>query len=141
MVQYAPSVWGGIYSLLDNSKLVEGRLGSFTRLKNALSDILHETQPDVVVSTYPVYAHVIEDPVRNYTERPFRFLTVVTDSITINSAWFRAPSDLYCVPNEATADVMHKAGVPRSQIEVSGFRSSHLFAEKPSISAGDAGRR
>jgi processive 1,2-diacylglycerol beta-glucosyltransferase len=145
MVQYAPSVWGGIYSLLDNSKMVENRLGSFTRLKNALSDILHETQPDVVVSTYPVYAHVIKDLYRNYAERPFRFLTVVTDSITINSAWFRAPSDLYCVPNEATADVMHKAGVPRSQLEVSGFPVSHLFTEKPTLPlhtpAGDEMRK
>jgi UDP-N-acetylglucosamine:LPS N-acetylglucosamine transferase len=145
MVQYAPSVWGGIYSLLDNSKMVENRLGSFTRLKNALSDILHETQPDVVVSTYPVYAHVIKDLYRNYAERPFRFLTVVTDSITINSAWFRAPSDLYCVPNDATADVMHQAGVPRAQLEVSGFPVSHLFAEKPTlplrIPLGDEKRR
>lgn len=130
MVQYAPSVWGGIYSLLDNSKFVEGRLGSFTRLKNALSDILHETQPDCVVSTYPVYAHVIKDLYRDYAERPFRFVTVVTDSITINSAWFRAPSDLYCVPNEATAQVMREAGVNKAQLVVTGFPVSHLFSEK-----------
>jgi UDP-N-acetylglucosamine:LPS N-acetylglucosamine transferase len=61
MVQYAPRVWGGIYSLLDNSTFVENRLGSFTKMRNALGDILHETQPDCVVSTYPVYAHVIHE--------------------------------------------------------------------------------
>ncbi len=133
MVQYAPSVWGGIYSLLDNSKFVEGRLGSFTRLKNALSDILHEAQPDCVVSTYPVYAHVIKELYRDYAERPFRFITIVTDSITINSAWFRAPSDLYCVPNEASAEVLRAAGIPKSQIETRGFPVSHLFAEKPTL--------
>jgi len=54
VVQYAPKVWGGLYALLDNSKFVENRLAGFTRLKNALADIFHETQPDCVVSTYPV---------------------------------------------------------------------------------------
>src|SRR5882724_6660914 len=45
VVQYAPKVWGGIYSWLDNNTFVENRLTGFTRLKNALGDILHETQP------------------------------------------------------------------------------------------------
>src|SRR5258708_40247908 len=40
VVQYAPRVWGGIYSLLDNSAFVENRLTGFTRMKNALGDIL-----------------------------------------------------------------------------------------------------
>jgi UDP-N-acetylglucosamine:LPS N-acetylglucosamine transferase/predicted metal-dependent phosphoesterase TrpH len=145
MVQYAPSVWGGIYSLLDNSKFVENRLGSFTRLKNALADILHETQPDCVVSTYPLYAHVIKELYRDYAERPFRFITVVTDSITINSAWFRAPSDFYCVPNEPSAEVLRAEGIPNAQIKVLGFPVSHLFTEKISeplnLPAGDEPRK
>src|ERR1700733_306990 len=45
MVQYAPKFWGSLYSLLDNSTFVKNRLGGFTRLKNALGDIIHETQP------------------------------------------------------------------------------------------------
>jgi processive 1,2-diacylglycerol beta-glucosyltransferase len=129
VVQYAPRVWGGIYSLLDNSTFIENRLGGFTRLKNALGDILHQTQPDCVVSTYPVYSHVIRELYRDHSERPFRFITIVTDSITVNSAWFRAPSDLYCVPNQATALVMRSAGVPDSQIKALGFPVSPIFAE------------
>jgi processive 1,2-diacylglycerol beta-glucosyltransferase len=131
MVQYAPRVWGGIYSLLDNSTFVENRLTGFSRLKNALGDILHEAQPDCVVSTYPVYAHVIRELYRDYSERPFRFITIVTDSITVNSTWFRAPSDLYCVPNEPTAAVLKAAHVPASQIRTLGFPVSPLFAEQP----------
>ncbi len=131
MVQYAPKFWGGIYSLMDNSTFVENRLGGFTRLKNALGDILHETQPDCVVSTYPVYAHVVQDLYRDHSERPFRFITVVTDSITVNSAWFRAPSDLYCVPNAATGAVLKAGGVPESQTRALGFPVSHLFTEAP----------
>jgi processive 1,2-diacylglycerol beta-glucosyltransferase len=131
MVQYAPKLWGGVYSLLDNSKFVENRLGGLTKLKNALADILHETQPDCVVSTYPVYAHVIQDIYRNYAERPFRFITIVTDSITVNSTWYRAASDLFCVANEATATVLRNAEIPASKIKTLGFPVSHLFAEEP----------
>ena len=133
MVQYAPRVWGGIYSMLDNSSFVESRMGGFTRLKNALGDILHETQPDCVVSTYPVYAHVVQELFRDYKERPFRFITVITDSITVNSTWFRAPSDFYIVPNEATAEVLKKAGVPEAQVKTLGFPVSHLFTEAPAV--------
>ena len=133
VVQYAPKFWGGIYSLLDNSSFLENRLTGFTRLKDALSDIVHETQPDCVVSTYPVYAHVIQELYRDYSERPFRFITVVTDSITVNSTWYRAPSDLFCVSNQATAAVLQAAGVSNSKIKPLGFPVSHLFMETPPV--------
>jgi processive 1,2-diacylglycerol beta-glucosyltransferase len=132
IVQYAPKFWGGIYSVLDNSKFLGGSAG-LGRLKNALGDILHETQPDCVVSVYPVYASVIQELYRDHSERPFRFVTIVTDSISVNSSWYRSPSDLYCVPNDATAAVLKRAGVPDSQIKPLGFPVSHLFTEAPSI--------
>ena len=131
MVQYVPRIWGGLYSLLDNLSFIENRLTSFTRLKDALSDIFHETQPDCVVSTYPVYAQIIQEIYRDHAERPFAFLTIVTDSITVNSSWFRAPSDFYCVSNEATANVLKAAGVPGDQIKLLGFPVSHRFAQAP----------
>jgi processive 1,2-diacylglycerol beta-glucosyltransferase len=145
MVQYAPKLWGGVYSLLDNSKFVENRLGGFTKLKNALADILHETQPDCVVSTYPVYAHVLQELYRDYAEKPFTFITVVTDAITINSAWHTAASDIYCVANEPTADVMKKAGVPAGKIRALGFPVSLQFREEPArplrLPVGDEPRK
>ncbi|HEY6169856.1 MAG TPA: PHP domain-containing protein [Verrucomicrobiae bacterium] len=129
LVQYAPSVWGGIYNLLDNSEMVNRHLGGLTRLRHALGDILQESQPDVVISTYPVYAHVIQELYRDHSERPFRFITIVTDSITVNSAWFRAPSDLFCVPNEETATVLREGGVASEQIRTLGFPVNHVFVE------------
>ena len=123
VVQYAPKLWGGIYSLLENP-FVEKQLGGFTRLQNTLEKVLAETQPDCVVSTYPVYAHVIKKIYKNHHERPFRFITVITDSITVNSAWFRAPGDFFCVANEATAEVLRKGGVAEKQIQTLGFPST-----------------
>ena len=125
LVKHAPGLWGGIYNLLDNSSFVENRLGGFTKLKNALGDILHESQPDCVVSTYPVYTHMIQDLFRDHSDRPFRFITIITDSIPVNSAWFRAPSDLYCVPNDATAKVLMNGGIPGARVRL------HLYHGSP----------
>ncbi len=126
VVQYAPKLWGGIYSLLENP-LVEKQLGGFTRLQHTLEKVLAESQPDCVVSTYPVYAHIIKKIYGN-NERPFHFITVITDSITVNSAWFRAPSDYFCVANDETAAVLIKGGVAEKQIKVLGFPVSPAFA-------------
>src|SRR5271154_3439319 len=126
IVQYAPKLWSGIYSLMENP-LVEKQLGGFTRLQTTLEKVLAETQPDCVVSCYPVYAHVVKK-IYGDGERPFRFITVVTDSITVNSAWYRAPSDIFCVANDETAEVLKKNGVPAKQIKALGFPVSPVFA-------------
>ncbi|MDB6131323.1 MAG: UDP-N-acetylglucosamine:LPS N-acetylglucosamine transferase fused to family phosphoesterase, partial [Verrucomicrobiales bacterium] len=62
-------------------------------------------------------------------ERPFPFLTVITDSISVNSAWFRASSDYFAVANQLTADVMVAKGVARNKIKVFGFPVSLEFSE------------
>jgi UDP-N-acetylglucosamine:LPS N-acetylglucosamine transferase/predicted metal-dependent phosphoesterase TrpH len=131
VVQYAPGVWGKIYSILDRTTALEKNLGSLTRLRHALGDIIREAQPDFVVSTYPVYGHVIQELFRDHSERGFRFITVVTDTISVNSTWFRAPSDWFCVSNEATADVLRRNGVTADKVRVLGFPVSRMFAEAP----------
>jgi processive 1,2-diacylglycerol beta-glucosyltransferase len=143
IVQYAPKLWSGIYSLLENP-LVEKQLGGFTRLQAALEKVLAETQPDCLVSTYPVYAHILKK-IYGDNERPFRFITVVTDSITVNSAWYRAPGDIFCVANDETAEVLKKNGVPAKRIKALGFPVSPVFAHSilPELPApvGDEPRR
>jgi processive 1,2-diacylglycerol beta-glucosyltransferase len=137
LTRFAPNVWNGIYSMLDNAKGLESNLLAFGNLKNALEQILDQSQPDCVVSTYPAYSHVIREIYRDHSERPFRFITVVTDSISINSSWFRAPSDWFCVPNEATGQVLRKGGVPAEKIKVFGFPVNPFFAEKKQEIVGE----
>jgi UDP-N-acetylglucosamine:LPS N-acetylglucosamine transferase/histidinol phosphatase-like PHP family hydrolase len=129
LARYAPGVWSGIYSVLDSSTTLENKLLAFGKLKSALADILSSAQPDCVLSTYPVYGHVIRDIYRDHSERPFRFITVITDSISVNSSWYRAPSDWFCVANEATADVLRQHGVDKDKIKAFGFPVSPVFAE------------
>lgn len=144
LVRHAPSLWRTVYQLVDAAPGLSSP-GSWMRLRQALGDILAEAQPDVVVSTYPIYADVVAELYRDHAERPFRFYTIITDSISIHSAWYRSPSDLWCVPNDASAEVLIRAGIARDRIAATGFPVSPTFHDEdvPELDApaGGAERR
>jgi UDP-N-acetylglucosamine:LPS N-acetylglucosamine transferase len=129
VVRHTPTLWRGIYAMLDHVSFADSGIGGLTRLRHALGDVLRVTQPDCVVSTYPAYAPVIRELFRDHSEKPFRFVTIVTDSISVNAAWHRAPSDVFVVANEPTATVLRAAGVEAARICPFGFPVSPYFAQ------------
>ncbi len=144
LVRYAPTIWSGVFSVFDNPALFRRQVDTMGKLRESLAAVLHDTEPDVVVSCYPVYAHIIQDIFRDHAERPFRFITVVTDSISVCSAWYRAPSDLFVVSNQPTADVLAEAGIPKHRLKSLGFPVSPIFAQErpaPLAAPGHSDRR
>ena len=131
LVRYVPGVGSGVFSAWDNPRLFRRQLGMMGKLSEALARVLRESEPDVVVTTYPVYAHLIDQIYREHAERPFRLITVITDSISVCSAWYRAPSDCFVVANAPTAAVLVGAGIPPERVETLGFPVSPLFAREP----------
>jgi len=134
LINTAPKVWAAIYRLLDILPLVTLSLPFMGSMIRLLRRMLEEQPPLAVISVYPVYSYVIEQlyPQR----RPFAFHTVITDSITINSVWHRAPSDTFIVPNDDSAEVMIDAGVPREKIVTLGFPVAPRFAHERPERAG-----
>lgn len=130
IVRFAPALWSRVFAVFDNPKLFEPQIRSMRKMRNALADLLAKTNPDVVVSTYPVYSHFISELFRD-RKRSFRFVTVVTDSISVCAAWFHVPSDIFVVADEPTASVLREAGVAPDRIKPLGFPVSPLFARGP----------
>ncbi len=128
-INNAPRIWNKIYNALDTTELVRGDRAALSRMRRGLTDLIRSFQPDVVLSTYPVYSHVLAEIYREAGERRFTLVTVVTDSLSVNSVWFRAPSDAFLVANEATGDVLRRGGVDPERIRVTGFPVSPRFAE------------
>lgn len=128
LVRYAPGLWQSMYRFLDASPSITHG-GRWSGLRNTLAALLAEMRPDCVVSTYPVYGDVIAELHRDHAERPFRLLTVITDSISIHAAWYAAPTDLFCVANEASAEVLLAAGIDRERVAVTGFPVSPAFQQ------------
>jgi processive 1,2-diacylglycerol beta-glucosyltransferase len=132
IVRFAPAVWSRVFAVFDNPKLFVPQIRSMRKIRNALGEILRKTNPDVVVSTYPVYSHLIAELFRE-RERSFRLVTVITDSISICAAWFYAPSDVFVVADDATAAVLREKGVSPERIRPLGFPVSPIFARGPEV--------
>lgn len=129
-VRYAPQLWGGIFKVLDHAPwLADGR--GLVRMQKSLVQLLEETQPDCVVSTYPAYGSLIQALYHDHCERPFRFVTIITDARSVHSLWYRARSDRFVVCDAATAEVLQQAGVEKESIAALGFPVSPLFGVTP----------
>ena len=135
-----PRLWGCMYTALDRLPLVRASLPFVRPVEKTLNAMLDATQPPVVVSAYPLYNYMMarrwhrDDPARP------RLITVVTDSISVNRAWHRAHSDWYVTPNQATADVMIRQGVPAAKVLPYGFPVSSRLAPRSSAKVGERPR-
>jgi processive 1,2-diacylglycerol beta-glucosyltransferase len=121
IINHAPALWQAFYGLIDHTRLVEWHIGIHRSAARRLESLLSEYQPSLVVSTYPGNNHLLDFVCRRRVHRPFHTFTIITDSLTINSVWYRPHSDLFLVANDPTAAVLRQAGVPPQKIRVSGF--------------------
>lgn len=127
MINRVPRLWAFVYGWVDRVPAVEFKLPLLSGVVEELYRTLNEKQPRVVASVYPLYSYFIR---RLYPKsRPFGYHTIITDSITINRVWHRAPSDSYLVPNEDTAGVLREQGLPPKRIHTLGFPVSPKFAQ------------
>jgi processive 1,2-diacylglycerol beta-glucosyltransferase len=130
-INRTPRFWGKIYNVIDGTQFVESNMVMLAKMKRAMIDVLAEREPDALVSTYPIYNYVIDAIYADGQPRSFSQITVVTDSITVNSIWYRSASDYFLVANEDTAKVLRNADVPQEQIRNFGFPVTFRFAEMP----------
>jgi processive 1,2-diacylglycerol beta-glucosyltransferase len=129
LINRAPRLWAFAFRFIDLVPFVQFSLPALARLREALADLLAAVRPHGVVSVYPVYGYLIEKLYPYPGDRSFGFHTVVTDSITINSVWYRCDSDSFIVPNEESAQVMREAGVPAEKLHALGFPVPPRFAD------------
>jgi UDP-N-acetylglucosamine:LPS N-acetylglucosamine transferase/predicted metal-dependent phosphoesterase TrpH len=137
LVEYAPALWSGMYAVMNRAPGLGGTSG-LPRVRQVIGEVLDRFEPDCVVSTYPVYAGVIQGLHRETGSHPFKLVTVVTDSTSVNAVWFRAPSDFYCVADDETAAALRENGIAADRIKVLGFPVPPAFAgERPPLSDPD----
>ncbi len=89
-------------------------------LFNVLRKILRRAQPDVIVSTYPLFQGIL-DAVFSVGKQRIPLLTTVTDLAKVNSAWFHPASDLCLVPTPAVYNMAIEAGLPPEKVKITGI--------------------
>jgi processive 1,2-diacylglycerol beta-glucosyltransferase len=127
LVNVAPRAWGSVYRWLDRKKDFDTNFRRFTRLKEHFAALLDRFRPDVVVATFPAYPYLLQQILGS--KRPCKSIVVVTDSITVNSIWYRCVADYFLVPNERSAAVLRAGGIAPERIRTFGFPVSPKFAD------------
>ncbi|MDB6114277.1 MAG: ugtP 2 [Lacunisphaera sp.] len=129
LINSAPRIWSRLYRWLDDSPRAAWTFGALASHLRLLGRIIAEKKPVALVSTYPVYAWLLQELRREGLVRCPLF-TVVTDAITINSLWYRAPSDGWFVTDHDSATFLRERGVPAAKVHVSGFPVALAFADR-----------
>ena len=130
-INRAPHIWSDIYSWIDHYPDFHHGLRWFSRARTRLAQIVERDRPDVIVSVFMPYAHFLDELYGPVNGSDPRRIVCITDSITINSIWYRCSSDYFLLANEQTADVVANAGVDRALLLVFGFPVSPRFAALP----------
>jgi len=122
-----PQSWGYVYRWLERKKDFDKSFRRFSRLKEHFATLLDRFRPDVIVSTFPPFPyllHQISGP-----SPDCKNVVVITDSITVNSIWYRCAADYFLVPNEQSAAVLRAGGIAPEKIKIFGFPVSPKFAD------------
>ncbi len=126
MINRMPFVWSAAYAWMHRSAILPGLLRSLRAERRVLERLLVSERPTAICATYPVYAFLL-DALRRRQEVTAPFFNIVTDSISINSLWWRAGADGWFLPNDDSADVLQQAGVDERRLHVAGFPVPAFF--------------
>ncbi len=138
-ITHFPAAWRVTYDIMGRQSVTGPDSFWQSGLANHLKKRLVEKQPRLIISTYPIYAVLLEGLARRQAVPPL--CTVITDSITVNRIWVMSGSDLFCVADEETKEVVAGFGVPEAKIRVTGFPVSLAFTEAlPEVHAQTGGR-
>lgn len=133
-----PSAWRVIFGFLDYAR-VRPRPNAWQRgIGDFIAGKIRASQPRLIISTYPLYAGLVRWAASRGCVAP-PVATIITDSISVHDLWVDPPSDLFCVADRETAEIVEKLGVSREKVHVTGFPVSPRFAEP--VETATAGRQ
>lgn len=129
LTTHTPYIWKGIYNACDRRDFSKERVPLMRKIRATLGSLIEEKEAEALLSTYFLYPYFLERHVKRKGRRVPVF-TVVTDSIEINAAWFKAPCDDWFVTDRFTRQKLVDFGLSPSVVHEFGFpiqpRFKHL---------------
>ena len=103
-----------------------------TLLLDVMRDQLKKSEPNVIISTYPLYLSAVHTALVRL-KRHIPFYCAITDLSTVHRLWFNTRLTGLFVPNRHVADLAMDNGVTLSKITITGIPiSPDLVREKRS---------
>jgi UDP-N-acetylglucosamine:LPS N-acetylglucosamine transferase len=128
-IKYMPSAYKAFFELSDQKWLVKffNQL-NYPIIWAPMKKVIN-MEPDILVSTFPMWDYITAR-IWKKKKKTSKYITVITDSIAIHTAWMIADADFRIVPNEDTAKVLMDNGVDPENIKIFGFPVDLTFNEK-----------
>jgi 1,2-diacylglycerol 3-beta-galactosyltransferase len=130
-VREAPELYHIGYQVMDaplSTSLIE--IGLTALLFQALSDVLNQDKPEVIIVTHPMYLEPLKTIFRQ-TSKTIPVLTVVTDLGTVQRMWFNSVSRVTLVPTERVYNLALEAKLQPAELKITGIPVHPLnFSEK-----------
>ncbi len=134
---HTPQIWHRIYKSVEKRDFSKQNFRTMRKPERALKEFMLSFQPDAFVSTYPLYPYHAERAFQSGVPR-IPVFTVITDSIEINAAWKKAPTDYFLVTDHFTKLSLAKQGIDEHKIIETGFPVHPRFTQLATISADDS---
>ena len=114
-INRTPRLWRVLYALMDEPFLMNVGLWALRSQSRMLDEVIERERPAAICSSFPAYAALLQR-LRRRGRCAMPHFNIVTDSISINSVWWRPGCDGWFVPNEDTAEVMRagRRSIPRA---------------------------
>ncbi len=129
-VQHAPYLYKLVYSQFDRKNQMKMlNFIQYPLIHKKIQTFLSKQNPDLILSTYPIWDYNIVK-VNNRHKTPPPFISLITDSINVHSAWFTADVNYHFVPNQDTKKELIKAGIKANKIHVTGLPIRLQFGSK-----------
>lgn len=130
-VRRAPWLWGITYAQTDTADWSnKARAPFISRVTHALAMLLRDWKPDLIICTYPLYAHLL-DYLQKRLENTIPYVVMVTDAIEISRPWLVTQAPLIAVPDEYSyAMARMRYGLPASRIVCTGFPVKRAFLQQ-----------
>jgi len=122
LVKFAPSIYKFIYESTNKQVQIVKLLNQFNYpfVISKIRKFFEEKDPDILVSTFPVWNYLAAE-IWKKQRKDAKFISIVTDSITIHHSWVIANTDYHIVANQDTAESLEKLGTPEKNIKILGF--------------------
>ena len=126
LINRAPYLWSGAFWWLHRSTVFPYFLRALRVERRVLTQLIAREEPTAICCTFPAYAFMLEAAARQ-KQLAIPFFNIVTDSISINSLWWRAGARGWFMPNDDSAEVLRRAGVDERRVHVTGFPVPDFF--------------
>lgn len=124
--KHTPKLWQYFFESTDRKWAVKFiNLINYPLASSKIEKFFESQKPDIVISTYPFWDYLASLVLKKFNY--LRFISVVTDSISIHTAWNCADLDYHIVANPETAISLRKIGVAEKKIKILGFPVSTEF--------------